>query len=119
MSILFLVNKHINYQFSTGAINELYPVLIDYGFMDEECFIRDPAAIFNTLGLPVHYYDRFDPPDYRCKDKEIEILRFKHNTWVHFVAGDGESHVTYDPWGLSKAVQCGNLLDKRVFLLLR
>ena len=115
MSILFLCNKYKNVELSAGDINDLYILFIDAGYMDEECFINDPSAIFGFMGLGVYYYDRHDPPFYSCQKDEIEILRFQYIKWKHFVAGDGASHVAYDPYGTSKAVRLGELKDKRIF----
>ena len=119
MSILFLCNKYKNVELSTGDINDLYILFIDAGYMDEECFINDPSAIFGFMGLGVYYYDRHDPPFYSCQKDEIEILRFQYIKWKHFVAGDGASHVAYDPYGTSKAVRLGELKDKRIFKIQR
>ena len=115
MSILFLCNKHKNVELSCPAIIDLYTVLIDNGWMDDECFINDPEAIFGYMGLPVYFFDRHDPPFYVCRKDEIEILRFQYANWKHFVVGDGASHIAYDPWGCSRAVEYGILVDKRIF----
>ena len=115
MDILFLCNKYKNVELSTGDINDLYILFIDSKYMDENCFIHDPASIFGFMGLQVYYYDRHDPPGFMCKKDEIEILHFQLGKWIHFVVGDGASHVTYDPYGTSKAVRLGELKDKRIF----
>ena len=119
MSILFLCNKYKNIELSCAAIIDLYTILIDNGWMDEDCYINDPEAIFGFMGLPVYFFDRHDPPYYVCKRDEIEILRFQYAAWKHFVVGDGASHVCYDPYGMSKAVRLGQLIDKRVFKIQR
>lgn len=118
-SILFLCNKYKNIELSCPAIIDLYTVLIDSGWMDEDCFINDPEAIFGFMGLPVYFYDRHDPPYYNCKRDELEILRFQYANWKHFVVGDGASHICFDPYGTSKAVRLGQLIDKRVFKIQR
>jgi hypothetical protein len=118
-SILFLSNKYTNCELSCSNILDVYRIAIDGGWMDEECFIHDPQAIFGFMGLQVYYYDRHDPPTYMCGKDEIEILRFQYIDWKHFVAGDGMSHVAYDPYGTSKAVRLGKLMDKRVFKIQR
>ena len=119
MDILFLCNKYKNVELSAGDINDLYILFIDAKYMDEECFINDPASIFGFMGLPVYYYDRHDSPDYMCGKDEIEILHFQYIDWKHFVTGDGQGHVAYDPYGMSKAVRLGELKDKRVFKIQR
>jgi len=115
MSILFLSNKYTNCELSCGSILDVYTIAIDGGWMDDECFINDPEAIFSFMGLPVYFYDRHDPPFYSCQKDEIEILKFQYINWQHFVVGDGQSHVAYDPYGTSKAVRLGELKDKRIF----
>jgi len=119
MSILFLSNKYTNCELSCSSILDVYRIAVDGRWMDEECFINDPQAIFGFMGLPVYYYDRHDPPSYVCGKDEIEILHFQLENWKHFVAGDGMSHVAYDPYGTSKAVRLGKLMDKRVFKIQR
>ena len=119
MSILFLSNKYTNCEISCGAILDTYTIFIDSGWMDEQCFVNDPEAMFGYMGLPVYYYDWHDPPYYSCQKDEIEILRFQYINWKHFVVGDGASRVAYDPYGTSKAVRLGELKDKRVFKIQR
>ena len=119
MSILFLCNKYKNVELSAEDIDDLYNLFIDSKYMDKNCFIDDPQAIFCFMGLEVYFYDRRDPPEYVCKRNDIEILRFQYGKWKHFVVGDGASHVAYDPYGTSKAVRLGQLIDKRVFRIQR
>lgn len=119
MSILFLCNKYKNVELSAGDINDLYILFIDNKYMDKNCFINDPQSIFGFMGLEVYFFDRHDPPSYICERDEIEILRFQYGSWKHFVTGDGMSHVAYDPYGTSRAVRLGQLIDKRVFKIQR
>ena len=120
MSIFFLVNKYTNYCFDCATINELYLVLKSYGYIDKDCFVIDPDAIFNYLDMPVKYTQKHESCFKRCNDNEIEILLFQlirpgRKTWKHFVAGNGRSVPTYDPWGCSKAVAEGSMVSKRIF----
>jgi len=116
MAILFLVNKYTNRELSPELINELYHVFQKHGWMDEECTILNPDAIFGYLGLDVEYTDRHERPTRTCGNDEIEILYFKHPHYgSHFTCGDGWGHVTYDPWGVSHAATDGTLVSKRIF----
>jgi hypothetical protein len=119
MSILFLSNKYTNCEINCGMILDVYQIAIDGGWMDEECYINEPDKIFSFMGLEVYFYDRHDPPFMMCGKDEIEILRFQLANWRHFVVGDGASHVAYDPYGTSKAVRLGQLMDKRIFKIQR
>lgn len=119
MSILFLANKYTNCEFTIGGILDTYLACVESGWMDAECYINEPDRIFGYMGLDVYYYDRHDPPYIMCQHDEIEILRFQYANWRHFVAGDGTSHIAYDPYGTSKAVRFGQLIDKRIFKIQR
>ena len=115
MSILFLTNKYKNVHLSADYINELYGILIGKWVMDSKCFIKDPEGVFSWVGMNVKFSDRHEPVDYACLPREIEILRYQVDAWIHFVVGDGQGHVAYDPWGDSRAVREGVLQDKRIF----
>ena len=119
MSILFLANKHTNCELSTGMINEIFQILIDHGYVEEDAYIRNPDKVFDFMGLPVYYYDQHLPPNQDCEKDEIEILMFQKGNWKHFVVGDGKGYVAYDPYGVSKAVTEGRLTNKRIFKILR
>lgn len=116
MSILFLCNKYTNRELSTELINELYHVFHKHGWMDENCRILNPTAIFGYLGLDVRYTNRHERPERVCSSEEIEILYFKHGeAGGHFVCGNGRGIVTYDPWGVSRSATDGELVSKRIF----
>lgn len=114
-SILFLGNKYTGYQLDTKLINSFYDYCVKAHWLNEECFVESPEAIFDKMGLPVIYHDKHEEPWILCKDDEIEILRYEFGTWKHFVAGDGHGHVAFDPMGVSRAVREGELKDKRIF----
>lgn len=115
MSILFLVNKYTNRALSPKLINELYHVFHKHGWIDEECTILDPEAIFGYMEFDVHYTNRYEKPIRVCGRDEMEILYFDGPAGDHFVVGDGEGHAAYDPWGVSRAVNEGQLVSKRIF----
>lgn len=119
MSLLFLANKHTNVPLSAQKINgPLYFGNIQQGRMDASCFIKDPAGILRGLGLNARYTGQHEPPDRVCGPDEVEVLYFKSPAGGHFVAGDGNGNVAYDPWGVSRAVTEGELVSKRIFRLL-
>jgi len=120
MSIFFLINKHTNYMFSPDIINDLYKVFVNHGLIDRDCYIFDPDAIFDFLCMPVQYTQKHETAFRRCGEDEIEILMFQLTRpdcylWKHFTAGSGNGTVTYDPWGCSRAVAEGRLVNKRIF----
>ncbi len=113
MSILFLVNKHTGLQLSPRKINGLYHEIIDRGFMDKNCYINNPQAIFYYLGLHADYTDRHEKADYFTGKNEIEILCFQRTGYRHFMVGN-EGVIAFDPMGNSTG---GYLLSKRIFKL--
>lgn len=94
-------------------IEKLYNEAVRLNAMNKNCFILNWNETFRVGGLDVVYTDRHEPPDRMCEPDEIEILRFPG----HFVAGNGQSVVTYDSYGRSRAVETGNLKNKRIFLV--
>ena len=118
MSLLYLANKYTNAPLSVERINgPLYFGAIQQGAMNTFCFIQDPDAILAACGWKAKYTGVHEPPEYFCKENECEILRFEHGKQSHFVVGDGHSHVTYDPMGVSETVRHGRLMSKRIFRL--
>ena len=115
MSILFLVNKYTNFPLSADLINKLYHEFNKYGWMDQECTILNPNAIFGHLKMDVRYTDRHEPPERKTMKSEVEILKFTSPHGSHFVVGDGNGNVAYDPYGISKAVRDGSIESKRIF----
>ena len=83
--------------------------------MTTGCFINSPDTLLRILGWPAKYTGVHEGPEYECKDDEVEILRFELGNQSHFVVGDGNGRVTYDPMGVSKTVAEGRLVSKRIF----
>jgi len=122
MCILFIVNRHTRKGFDRKVINDLYDFFIGLDWMEKDCYVKHPVEIFNYLGFPVSSI-RVEGRDYICDDDEIEILRFERSyeragvviTYGHFVCGNGNGCVTFDPSGISNAVRLGYLESKRIF----
>lgn len=106
-----------------GKYIDVVPVFRDcitMGFVREDCYILDPAAIMHLLYGGKWTWWKEDA-DYEPKDGEFEILRFERSTpariYSHFVLGDGQSGVGYDPLGDSQTVAHGELQSKRILRL--
>ena len=115
MSILFLVNKYTGLKMSAEFIDSVFDVLVALGYMSEQCYVLDPEEMFRHLGLRVKYTDQHESPSKVCNPGQIEILYFMGPVGGHFTAGNGTGIVTYDPWGVSRAVSEGKLISKRIF----
>jgi hypothetical protein len=117
LSLLFLANKYTNCPLTVRDINStLFFRFIQMGWMDANCFIKNPGAILQDMKFYAAYTGRHEPPTYQCAKNECEILRFEHpDSFGHFVVGDGSGNVAYDPWGVSRAATEGELYSKRIF----
>ena len=94
----------------TRDIIAIYNDAIAHDAIRDDCYIQDWEGLFKVCALDVKYTGRHETPQRDCADDEIEILRYPG----HFVAGDGNGHTTYDPWGVSNAAQ-KRMRSKRVF----
>jgi hypothetical protein len=118
MCLLYIANKYTNTPLSPQRINgTLWYKFLQDKFLDANCFIRDPGGILRAMGLKADYTGVHEKPTYPCKANEVEILYFEGPAGGHFVCGDGRGNVTYDPWGVSRAVTEGRLVSKRIFRL--
>jgi len=117
MDLLWHANRLKRVELDTDIIRQLYIEFVGKGWMHKDCYIKNPDSILGFFGLPVT--TRKESRYYFCSPNEFEVLKYSvslnHGTWNHFVAGDGFSHVTYDPYGVSRAVSEGMLIDKRIF----
>ena len=87
--------------------------LQERGFMDHNCYIQDPAGILRHMGLDAVYNQRHDPPKYKCGKDEIELLCLQYANYNHFVVGDGNGNIAYNPMG--KTAPDYYLKSKRIF----
>lgn len=121
LSILWFGVRHTGLQLSAELIaDQLYTRFIRRQWMSDTCFIKRPVDIFRFLNIEVDMVfvagSHRVPADYQCADDEIEILRYKAPGSIsHFIAGNGLGQPAYDPYGLSRSVREGRIMDKRVF----
>lgn len=116
MSLCFLANKYTGIELSAEDLNDrIYNQLIQHGLMKETCWIRDPVGILNYLGLRCDSVGVYEPVTHALKDNEFQILRFKGKDISHFVVGTRSNECAYDPYGVSQAVETGELKAQRVF----
>lgn len=116
MSMLFLANMFKGIELSIEKIEQIYNECISKNFMNINCYISNPDKILTYLGLSCEYNNRHDSAFYKCNRNEIEILCIKYPTYKHFVVGDGNGNILYNPMGLT--APNGYIESKRVFKLL-
>lgn len=105
------------------------------GILKDDAYMLDPAKLVSALvggkwvvlkagnGNDSSGSQYALPLDYRCRKDEFEVLRFQRNSGpgetvddaAHFVQGDGNGNVLFDPWGDSKTVREGWLVSRRIF----
>ena len=116
----FLSILHLESLIDGGSVDpfDAYNIATARGYMREDCYILDPAAVlgfFNRDKWEVFHAT----PEYLPKPGELEILRFERvppgMTYSHFVVGDGKGAVAFDPYGVSRTVRDGALVSKRIF----
>jgi hypothetical protein len=97
-----------------------YQSALDAGYIDSECFVKDPAKLMQMLtgsrwmvrkAGPGHEL----PLDYALKAGELEILRYERRGNAHFVVGSGRGTVAFDPYGVSATVMSGQMVSRRIF----
>lgn len=92
------------------------------GYIGEDSYILAPDRIMTALTGKA-YAVRHEAKDYRAKEGEIEILRYewrkKGEVSAHFVLGDGNGRVAYDPLDGANTVKNGAVESKRIFTPLK
>ena len=94
------------------AIN-IYKKVVDIGWMDEDCYVKDPCAILKFLTGKKYSL---------VKDAVLDpsaniIIGLWYNPTTnhhHFVVMDSNNNVTYDPLGESITVRDGALESYRL-----
>lgn len=114
MSLLFLANKWNGTLLGATEIERIYRYAVKLFWMRENCYIENPRAILGYCGLDTEFLGKRGP-HYLCGERDIEVLQYRRGAQIHFVAGDGQGNVAYDPWGVSRSVTEGQLDSKRIF----
>lgn len=97
------------------------PILLEAeekGIVGKDCLIYDAAQVMGLL-TGVIWEKRYEDAGYQVKPGELEVRRYEkksgEGTLAHFVVGDGNGHIEYDPLGFSRTVRDGKLASKRIF----
>jgi hypothetical protein len=97
---------------------EVYLKAIALHYMRDDCYVIDPAALMQMM-TSVKWAVYKEGKSYQPLAGDVEILRFERvdtsKTWAHFVLGDGNGAVAYDPYEGSMTVRSGALVSKRIF----
>jgi len=93
---------------------EAFVNALEKKWIDSEATMLDPDAIFAVLTGGKFTLRKTDAA-YKPIGNEHEILVFENGTFKHFVLGDGQGNVAYDPLGNSNTVAKGKVTEKRIF----
>ena len=114
LSLLYLAERQMGSRIDPL---EAYELAVAKGFLKADCFVMNPSAILE-LYIPGTWTVFHEKPDYRPGSGELEILRFERGEGAeaaaHFVVGDGQGRVAFDPYGESRTVREGRLASKRI-----
>lgn len=84
----------------------------------EDCFVSDPAALMRML-TRVNWSVSKEAAGYKPANGEKVIIRYERNDTLkntgHFVVGNDEGGIEYDPYGTSATVRLGKPVSTRVF----
>lgn len=126
MSECFVINRIGNISLDPSIIEDMVTVLSKLqapngkpSIDPADLTVNDPDAIVRYFGLSATTWARMEVPGYTCKPGEEELLQFSKPGYLHWVAGDGNGHVTYDPLGYSHTVADGMLIAKKIFSITR
>ena len=105
----------------SGKEYSILPIFLEMkkkGFIGKDSYIFFPDKILSALtGKP--YTIRHERKDYKPKAGEIEILRYEWRgeggVSAHFVLGDGNGRVAYDPLDGANTVKNGTVESKPIF----
>ena len=81
---------------------------------DDDATMLNPAATLSEMSGIAFDVKKVES-DYKAHPDEGEVLVFENGKYTHFVLGDGNGKVAYDPLGNSNTVANGKIIGKRIF----
>ncbi|WKC58577.1 DUF261 family protein [Borrelia sp. P9F1] len=102
--------------FEYEDINSNYRVFKTRGYINENCYIKDPVGILRQFG--VFTTVRYESGGYKCSKEEFEISEIKNRgSSSHFIATRGDM-VLYDGLSLgNRRLGYRDVFSKRIFSL--
>lgn len=93
-----------------------FVIALERKWADKDATMLDPAAILSAMSGK-RFTVRKEDAGYKAAPNEYEVLLFTNGSYSHFVLGDGNGNVEYDPLGKSRSVAEGKITGKRIFAL--
>ena len=114
-SCLYIIEKVTEKTFSPKEILNLWFLNLAEGDIDIESSMENWQGVINDVVPGLKYLGHFSP-NYVPSHDEYEILLYeREDGYKHFVVGDGQGCVEWDPWENSRTVSEGKLTSKRIF----
>lgn len=117
LSLLFVAEQELKKGLDALAV---YEKALEKGWMDEDCYMKDPAAMLSALlGVGCDVRKSWDFTE-RLGSNEWDIWNYKREatgaTYYHFaVVSEGE--VIYDPLGDSATIALGSPASRRIITI--
>lgn len=92
----------------------VYLNALKHKWTDTEATMLNPTAILSDM-TGLRFSIAKEAAGYAAGQNEYEILLFNNSKYQHFVLGNGQGAVAYDPLGNSNTVASGTLTGKRIF----
>ena len=87
------------------------------GWIDADCWVNFPEDIYGYF-VGGKWKCRKDAKEYVPASGDVVILRYERTTTAgttsHFVLGDNDKNIIYDPMGASETVMHGQLVSLRI-----
>ena len=93
---------------------ELYDTYVSKGFMDSDCFIKNPVSIAKDLSIH-NKWNVEKTTTFKQGDIVIAYYYNKTTGLHHFVLFDNNNKLVWDPLGQSNTVKNGVIESYRVF----
>ena len=114
MSLLYVRKVPYTELTSLDELLKYYIIFVSKGWMDFDCYVKDPCAILRYLTGKSYTVVK----DAVLDPKASIIIGLWHNpatNFHHFVVMDSNNNVTYDPLGDSITVADGVIKSYRLF----
>ncbi len=123
-SCLYHAERKTGTTFDVDRVLEIYQKAKAHGIVGDQCYVERPVSLMALAGA---IFDSVDKAGVGVNPdaKGAELLHFHRDADTpkgmgnamhdHFVAGDGQGNVAFDPLGDSNTVKYGFLQNKRIF----
>lgn len=105
-------------QFEPSDVNEMYNSLLQVGFIDEDCTIKDWESVLNSVSPHFSFKEKQPKQTYACGPHEKEIIKWYLSNVKedHFTVGDGWGAVKWDSMNRSDIMKAYATFVEKVII---